>query len=97
MKESAINRKIQRLLADKGAYVVKTIATNRAGVPDILACLDGKFIAIEGKTATGVVSRLQEAHLRQIKAAGGVAVVAKSVDEVRDLLIKLQKADLPSK
>jgi len=90
MKESTINRKIQKLLTDNGAYVIKTIATNRAGVPDIIACLDGKFIAIEGKTATGVVSKLQEAHLRQIKAAGGVAIVAKSPDEVKSLLAKLK-------
>ena len=90
MKESAINSKIQKLLADRGAYVIKTIATNRAGVPDILACLKGRFIAIEGKTATGKVSKLQEAHLRKINDAGGVGIVARSPEDVKLLLEKLE-------
>jgi len=86
VKESAINAAIQKLFKKNGAYVIKTIACNRAGVPDILACLNGQFIAIEGKTKTGRVSELQKAHLAMIKEAGGIAIVARSPAEVKLLL-----------
>ena len=87
MKEGTLNAKLQKRIKDAGGYVIKTIATNRAGVPDIIGCLDGKFIAIEGKTAKGVVSQLQLAHLDMIKKAGGRCAVVRSVAEL-DLLIK---------
>lgn len=86
MNEAKINKQIQDYIKAQGGYVIKTIATNRAGVPDIIACLNGKFIGIEGKTSTGVVSKLQEHHLKWIKEAGGIAIVARSVEDVRQLL-----------
>ena len=86
MSEAKFNKKVQDLIKSKGGYVIKTIATNRSGVPDILACIDGKFIAIEGKTATGVVSKLQESHLKQIIAAGGIAIVARTIADVEAVL-----------
>lgn len=57
-----------------------------AGVPDIIACVDGRFYAFEVKTAMGTATPLQNATLRKITAAGGVAAIVRSVDEVRTLL-----------
>ena len=57
-----------------------------AGIPDIIACVDGRFYAFEVKTATGTATPLQNATLRKITAAGGVAAIVRSVDEVRTLL-----------
>lgn len=85
MTEQQLAKKIQTYLKSKGAYVIKTIATNRAGVPDIIACYEGKYIAIEVKLPKGVVSMLQKAHLLQIKAAGGIAIVARCVKDVEEL------------
>ena len=90
MKEANLNKKIQDLIEKEGGYVVKTIATNRAGVPDILACLQGKFLAIEGKTSTGVVSELQRIHLEQIRKAQGIAIVARSLDEVKQVIASIK-------
>lgn len=90
MKEGVINKKIQDYIKAQGGYVIKTIATNRAGVPDIIACINGKFIGIEGKTATGVVSKLQEHHLKLIKEAGGITIVARSVEDVKQHLARLK-------
>jgi len=97
MNEAAINRKIQKLIEKEGGYVIKTIATNRAGVPDILACIRGKFIAIEGKTETGVVSALQKAHIAKIQKAGGIAIVARKPETVQLLLESLAITDLLEK
>lgn len=58
-----------------------------AGTPDILACIDGKFIGIEVKKPKGgVVSELQKLKIKQIKKAGGVAFVANSLEVVKDEL-----------
>lgn len=53
------------------------------GVADILGCLNGRFVAIEVKAAAGKVTPLQEQFGRQVRDAGGVFLVARSVDEVR--------------
>lgn len=54
-----------------------------AGIPDIIACIDGKFYAFEVKTPVGKTTKLQEATIRKILACGGTASVVRSVDEVR--------------
>ena len=54
-----------------------------AGIPDIIACINGRFFAFEVKTAIGKPTKLQEATIRKILVAGGTALVVRSVDEVR--------------
>lgn len=49
MKEQDIQRKIIKYLESVGAYVVKVVASNKSGTPDILACYRGIFLAIEVK------------------------------------------------
>ena len=57
-----------------------------AGIPDIISCIDGKFIAFEVKTATGKTTALQERTIERIHNAGGVAVVVRSVDDVKAVI-----------
>ena len=58
----------------------------RSGYPDIIACMDGRFYAFEVKRPGGRLSRLQDVTLKKIEAAGGVAVMVTSVDEVKKAL-----------
>ena len=57
-----------------------------AGIPDIIACIDGQFFAFEVKTEIGKPTKLQEATIRKIRSAGGTAVVVRSVEEVQAVL-----------
>jgi len=57
-----------------------------AGIPDIIACIDGRFYAFEVKMPVGKTTKLQEAAIRKILACGGTAVVVRSVDEVRAVI-----------
>jgi hypothetical protein len=52
------------------------------GVSDILGVYDGKFLAIEVKTQSGVVSNEQRSFINQINREGGIAFVARSLDDV---------------
>lgn len=54
-----------------------------AGIPDIIACIDGNFFAFEVKTKKGKTTALQDATIRKILSCGGKAFVVRSVDEVR--------------
>jgi len=83
MKEGKSNKIIQDWLVSIGAYVFKTVASNRAGVHDIIFCLAGRFGTIEGKTKIGKASTLQAVHLRAVQKAGGFAMIAKSVAEAK--------------
>lgn len=62
-----------------------------AGIPDIIACIDGKFYGFEVKTEVGKTTALQEATIRKIRSAGGTAVVVHSINEVIKILNNTEK------
>lgn len=64
-----------------------------AGIPDIIACIDGKFCGFEVKTEKGRPTRLQSSVIRKILACGGTAVVVRSVDEVRAVVDSLKQCN----
>ena len=61
-----------------------------AGIPDLIACIDGKFVAFEVKTPSGKLSKLQEVTIRKIKEANGKAYKVTSVEEVKQILENLE-------
>lgn len=72
MLESQLQAKVIKYLKSKGAYVVKVIAANRAGIPDLLVCLNGQFIGIEIKRdQKKQLSPLQKVNMEQIIRAEG--------------------------
>ena len=64
-----------------------------AGIPDIIACIDGRFYGFEVKTQTGRPTALQEATIRRINDAGGIALVVRSVADVKAALHKAGLTD----
>lgn len=76
--EKNFENKIKKYLKDNGAWFIKYWAGaqfTKSGVPDILACIDGYFIAIEVKAQNGKPSELQLYNIREIRKAGGFAWV----------------------
>lgn len=96
MKEQDYQKKIIDFLKSKGAYVVKVIRASKAGVPDVICCYKGRFIAIEVKRPETIknVSKLQAYNLELIQVAGGIGFVAYSKDHVRKVLEALDEAML---
>lgn len=88
MREKNIENKIKSYLKSKGAYYVKYFGNqfSQVGVPDILACYKGRFIGIEVKNEKGKTSPLQDVNLEQIKQAGGISLVARSVEDVQKVI-----------
>jgi len=86
--EQRVQQQIIRRLRECGVYVVKTVAASRAGTPDLLACIGGRFVGIEVKRPGKKATPLQELHLEEIRDAGGVAFIAHGFDEVLEQLRK---------
>jgi hypothetical protein len=61
-----------------------------AGLPDIICCINGRFVAFEVKTPTGKLSKLQEITITKIKEAKGQAFKVTSVGEVRKIIETLE-------
>jgi Holliday junction resolvase len=60
-----------------------------AGLPDIIACIGGKFVAFEVKTPVGKLTKLQESTIAKINAAKGQAFKVTSLQEVREIVENL--------
>lgn len=52
------------------------------GISDIIGCFKGRFLAIEIKTENGKVSEYQQRFIDNVNEAGGLAFVARSIEDV---------------
>jgi hypothetical protein len=84
INESDITKAIRNLLDTLGIFHWKNFGgpMGQKGVPDILGSFNGRLMGIEVKTVTGKLSDAQERFIQNINAAGGIAFVARSVDDV---------------
>jgi Holliday junction resolvase len=67
------------VLEKHGAYYFFAPANGygRSGIPDIVACHKGKFLAIECKAGYNKTTALQEREIANIHKAGGAAMVVR--------------------
>lgn len=76
--EKQFENKVKTFLRDNGCWFLKYwggAAYTKSGIPDILVCCKGRFIAVEVKAPNGKPSDLQIYNLRQIDRAGGLAIL----------------------
>ena len=84
--EQQIQTSVIKYLESLNCYVVKIISANKSGVPDICACINGRWLSIEMKKPGEKPDPLQLFHLQMIQKAGGLATWATSVTQVQDFL-----------
>lgn len=75
--EKNFEEKIKRYLESKNCWFVKFFANRmtKVGVPDLLACVNGFFVAIEVKASNGRPSELQLYNRRKIRESGGISII----------------------
>ena len=75
--EAKVKRTVTTNLKTMGAYYFYPVTGGYggSGVPDIIACYEGFFIAIECKSGKNKPTPLQEKNLRDIDNSGGFAMV----------------------
>ena len=62
-----------------------------AGIPDIIVCYHGRFIALEAKVGKNVPTKLQSVTIEQIRKAGGTAAVVRSVEDAKAVLAETEE------
>jgi Holliday junction resolvase len=82
--EAQLTRSIRQLLRSLGIFHWKVWGgpMSTPGVPDIIGCFKGRLIGIEIKSEKGVVSEYQKEFIENINRAGGLAFVARSLEDV---------------
>lgn len=76
--EKQFETKVKQYLQNQGCWYVKYWGGGqftKAGVPDLLVCCNGYFLAIELKASTGRPSQLQLYNIRKIRDAGGFGII----------------------
>ena len=89
--EGKVKAAVRKLLVEFGIYYFSPAANGfgRAGIPDIICCFGGRFIAIECKAGKGVTTALQDKELTAIRTAGGMTMVVNETN-IQELKEKLQ-------
>lgn len=76
--EKNFENRVKKFLKDQGCWFVKYWGGGqftKAGIPDLLICCNGQFIAVELKAPNGKPSELQLYNIDAITKAGGIALV----------------------
>lgn len=94
--EKTFENKIKTFLKAEGAWFIKYWAGSqftKSGIPDILACVNGYFVAVEVKAQNGTPSELQLHNIQKIRDAGGFAFVLypSAFDKFKDFIWKLKQ------
>ena len=77
-REKDLENKVKDFLKDNGCWYIKYWGGGgftKSGIPDLLICCNGRFIAAEVKSSTGSPTDLQRKKIREIRDAGGIAFV----------------------
>jgi hypothetical protein len=87
-QERELNHDVINWLSLQGAWVftqgMHRKTRGRPGCPDIIACLRGRFVAIELKVGGNRLEPAQSDECTRIREAGGVVIVARSLHDVMD-------------
>jgi Holliday junction resolvase len=95
--ENTVKKNVRKLLDSLDIYHFMPPANGfgRAGIPDIVGCMDGHFIAIECKAGKGTTTALQDRELNAILNHGGTVFIAREHNlEDLKLLLKEKQNEL---
>jgi len=91
--ESKVTKAIMTHLKKRGVWCFKVAGgpMQQRGVPDIICCANGAFVALEVKRpGLGRLTDLQALTIEHIRDAGGVAEVVTSVEEAAAVIEEVE-------
>lgn len=97
IKEKKLQDKAVEYLKDRGIYYLNLYGDGRSGKgkPDVIACINGLFVAFELKVGSNDMQADQIIHKRRIERSHGLHfkpyTIQEFVDIVEDLLNKTTK------
>ena len=93
--EKAFENRIKQFLKNERCWYVKYWGGGvytKSGIPDILACIGGKFVGIEVKAESGKVAPLQLYNRDKIRESGGISLILypSQFEEFKTMVYKLK-------
>lgn len=75
--EKNFENRLKKFLEDEGCWFVKFFANayTKSGIPDLLVCCNGYFVAVEVKAPNGKPSELQKRNINEINWSSGLGIV----------------------
>jgi Holliday junction resolvase len=70
MTEQQIQRQLVKKLESEGYYVIKLTVTNKTGIPDLIALKPNEVRFIEVKRPKGIISKIQEFRIKELRKLG---------------------------
>lgn len=94
--EGKVKDDVKKILEALNAYsfMPYMAGMGRAGIPDFVCCIKGRFVAIECKSGLNEPTALQRKELRAIKESGGITLVVNegSIRGLYEFLQNIQEA-----
>lgn len=88
--KNLIIQAIRRKYPSTQLWMYKTSDRFTRGIPDLIICLNGKFIALEIKIPRGKIEPIQTYTINEINRSGGNAFIVYSVNEAIQILSLIQ-------
>lgn len=84
--EASIQKSCMAYAKKHGFWVYKVNDRFRSGIPDLMLIKNGQVFFVELKKENGVVSKIQDATMKEIEAHGVKCYVCYSVDEFKGVI-----------
>ena len=91
--ESAFQTEVIDKIERMGGYVLKTHVSSfqKQGEPDVTVCFKGRYVAFELKVGDNQPTKLQLLRLKEIRRAGGIAMVVRQISQVEETLNEISR------
>ena len=68
----------------------------KAGIPDLICCVNGVFVSVELKASNGVSSDLQKRNTKLINKTGGIGIILypEGFDSFKKLILEVMECNL---
>ena len=90
--EKKLQDKAIAYLRERGIYYLNLYGDGRSGKgkPDIIACINGRFVAFELKVGSNDMQDDQKIHALRIHRSGGFHLVPRTIEEFKKIVEVLE-------
>lgn len=95
MKESKLQDKCIEYLKSQGIYHINIFGSGRTakGAPDLICCINGRFVAFELKVEDNEMQPDQVIHKRRIERNGGIHYCPRSIGKFVEIVENISKGE----
>lgn len=88
IRESNLQDKCIAYLKEKGIYFINKYGDGRTakGAPDLITCINGRFVTFELKVGTNGLEDAQKIHKLRIERSGGTHYTPYTLEEFKEII-----------